>query len=222
MKHKNYLLAAVLFILCAAFISSCGKKDAGAPGSENKDAKDVSITETTPFHIKYEMKGDESGTLEIFSNGKNVKLVMSAKQAGTDIKSDIYKTEDGVIMVSDVLGKKTGLKMKLEDKDAKQFKEILNAKEMLKDYKKAGTESVLGYKCDIYTNDTSKIYMYKDIVALKFEYKSKSGTIETMTATAFEPDAKLADDLFVVPKDIEIMDMDNLMKDMKSLEKIKK
>lgn len=222
MKHKNYLLTAVLLFLCAAFLSSCGKKDAGTPGSESKDTKDVNITETTPFHIKYEMKGDESGTLEIFSNGKKVKLVMSAKQAGTDIKSDIYKTDDGVIMVSDMMGKKMGIKMKLDDKDAKQFKDILDAKEMLKDYKKTGTESVLGYKCDIYSNDTAKIYMYKDAVALKFEYKSKSGSIETMTATAFEPDAKLADDLFTVPKDIEIMDMENLMKDMKGLEKMTK
>ncbi len=219
MRHKNYLMAALLFILCAAFLTSCGKKNAGTPGS---DTKDVNITETTPFHIKYEIKGDEQGTLEIFSNGKNVKLVMSAKQAGTDIKSDIYKTDEGMIMVTDMMGKKMGIKMKLDDKDAERFKELLKTKEMLKNCKKEGTESVLGYKCDIYSNDTSKFYMYKDLVALKFEYKSKTGSIETMTATTFEPDAKLAEDIFVVPKDIEIMDMDNLMKDTKSLEKMTK
>ena len=55
---------------------------------------------------------------------------------------------------------------------------------------------------------------YEDFVALKFQNKKKDNTEDIITAVLFEPDVKLADDFFIVPKDIEVVDIEEMMKGM--------
>ncbi len=213
MKLKIIPLLFVTLIVCITFLLGCSKKENGSANS----TKNVTMTESTPYHIKYDIKGKESGTLDLFVSGKNIKFEINSNQDSKDVKAEIYKYEDEMVMTSNESGKKLGIKMKIDEKqknDLTDFTNITKIKEQLKNYKKEGTEDVLGYKCNIYSTDTSKVWLYEDFVALKFQNTKKDNTEDIITAVLFEPDVKLADDFFVVPKDIEVVDIEELMKGM--------
>ena len=208
MKKLFYLFTVTL--ISFSLIAGCGKKDSAGNKEEKKsdDKKEVAIGENTPFHLKYEMTGEsEKGSMDMFVKGKNAKLDIKAKEAGQDMNSLIFVKDGMMYMVMDMMGQKMGMKMDVSKDESfqKDFAKLYDVKDKLKDYTKGGTEEVLGYKCDIYTKGAEKIWIYKDMMALKF-----SDGKTTLEAKEFEPNAKIADDFFDPPKDIEFKSMDDL------------
>ncbi len=210
---RKLFLTLISLVLVIGLITGCGKKEGK---SDVSDKKDVKITESTPIHLKYEMKGKETGTLDMLIKGKQMKMEMKAKEQGKDVSVIMFMKDNILYMITEQEGNKTGMKMSNADKDEsmKDFMNLAKAKEMIKDYQKEGTEEILGYKCDVYKKGDETIWLYQDMIALKFAKGE-----EVMVATAFEPDAKISDSDLEPPKDIEYMDMEQMMKDLDKLNK---
>ncbi len=202
-----YLFAVVF--LSFGLLTGCGKKGTTDKKDDKKeDKKEVAISENTPFHLKYDMKGnDETGSMDMFVMGKSVKLEIKAKDKGQDVNSTMYVKEGTLFMVMDLMGQKMGMKMDVskDENFQKDFAKLYDVKDKLKDYTKGGTEEIIGYKCDVYSKGEEKIWIYQDKMALKF-----TDGKTTMTASIFEPEAKVAPDFFDPPKDIDFKSMDDL------------
>jgi len=201
MKKATVLLS--LFFLSLFLITGCGKKEAG---------KDVEITDNTPVHIKYEITGKDPGTLDMHYKGKNAAMIVGMTKEGQTMNMNLFLKDRVLYTVIEAEGKKMGMKSDVsKDESFKDFDAILNSKDKLKEMEKTGSEEVLGYKCDIYkSKEGDLVSVYKERVPLKMVSKDM-----TMTATLFEPEAKIADDAFDPPKDIEFMDMDNMQNMLK-------
>ena len=198
---KRVTLFFVVLALIAGF-TGCGKK----------------VDVTGPMKIAYEMKGEQSGTMEMLSNKGNFKIDISGINNGQKIEASVFvkDKDNNVYMVMNMLGQKVGLKYDIsKDKEAKEFSKFTNMKETLKDYKKEGTEDVLGYKCDIYKKDKESISVYAEAIHLKMVSDKL-----TYTATKFETDIKVDEKSFDPPKDIKFMTMEDFGKEMmKGLDK---
>jgi hypothetical protein len=222
-------LTAIFFILITALlINGCGKKDTAGTDSGKKDsekkedvktAKDVSMDDNSSYHVTYKMDKEGKGmTMDMYRKGVKVRTDVNTSEKEMNMKATGYFSNKTIYMVMDMAGKKMGMKMDAKDaaKDDKDIeKQIYDVKDRLKDFDKAGTGDVLGYTCNKYTDKKGNTYyIYKDQATLKMEFKGG-----TMEATKFEPDVKLEDSFFEVPKDVEFMDMGNLnldkLKDMK-------
>ena len=209
--RKLFFLA---FILCVALLlNGCGKKEGTGDKKEDKteqksdQKKDISFSEGSIYHIKYEAKsGNDKGTMDFYFKNKNARIEMNFTEGEKKNNAKMFYADKVVYMITEMEGKKIGMKMDLsESKEADM--EIVNVKEKLKEYEKIGTDDVLGYKCDVYkTKEGSKLSIYKEAFALKV-IDSKNNEF---VATAFEQDVKLADDFFTAPKDVEYMDFSKL------------
>ena len=207
-----FLLLAVLI-----FVNGCGKKDQTAGDdkkekSKTEEKKDVKMDENSSFHMTYVISDEKEKNMEmeLYRKGDKVKTIIDTKSKDGSVKAVAFMNKDVAYMITEIAGKKIGMKMNIKEmKDEKGMnKDIINAKEFLKDCTKSGSEDVIGYKCDIYKcKDDKTFYMYKELVPLKII--TKTGTIE---AKSFEADVKLSDDFFNEPKDVEYMDMNDLQK----------
>ncbi|MDD5361967.1 MAG: hypothetical protein PHN88_07530 [Ignavibacteria bacterium] len=207
MKTQKFFYLLLVLMISIGFTAGCGKKDASKDG-KSEDKKESAGDINSPKHLKYEMKGEkESGTLDMYFKGKNAKLEIASKEAQQDMNSVMYIKDGMMYMVIDMAGKKMGMKMDVSKDESfnKEFGKLFDVKDKLKDYTKGSTEEIIGYKCDVYSKGEEKIWVYKDMAALKF-----TDGKTTMTATAFEPDAKLTETFFDPPKDIEFQSMDDL------------
>ena len=209
MKIQKLIYLFAVVVLSFSFMTGCGKKDSAGNKDDKKDDKKVAaINENTPFHLKYDMTSEkDNGTLDMYVKGKNVKFESVSKNKAKDANSTIFVKDGFVYMVMDLGEQKMGMKMDVS-KDAafqKDFGVLYGVKEMLKDYTKGGTEEIIGYKCDVYSKGEAKMWIYNDMILLKL-VKDK----RTMTALAFEPEAKVAADFFDPPKDIDFKSMDDL------------
>lgn len=209
MKMKKlFYLSAVVF-LSFGLLSGCGKKDSAGNKDDKKteEKKDVSINENTSYHLKYEMTGEtEKGSMDMFVKGKKLKMDIKTKDKGQDVGSVMFVKDGMMYMVMEMMGQKQGIKMDVskDENFKKDFGQLYDIKDKLKDYTKGGTEEIMGYKCDIYTKGDSKMSIYKDMVALKY-----SDGKTNLVASVFEPEVKLADDYFDPPKDIDFKSMDD-------------
>jgi hypothetical protein len=172
MKRISTLFLILLMGLM--FISGCSKKQAG---------KDVEISENTPFHVKYDLTGKEPGTLDMTLKGKNVKMLVNASKEGQVMTLNMFVKDKMLYYILEAGELKMAMKSDIsKDESFKEFDELINVKEKLKEMEKTGSEDVLGYKCDIYKNKKDETFsIYKERVPLKMV--SKEGT---MTATIFE------------------------------------
>ncbi len=208
MKTKRFFYLLVVLMISLGFAAGCGKKEASKDEKGKTEGTKTTGDINSPKHLKYEMKGEkESGTLDMYFKGKNAKLEIVSKEAQQDMNSVMYVKDGTMYMVLDMAGKKMGMKMDVskDEEFNKEFGKLFDVKDKLKDYTKGATEEILGYKCDIYSKGEEKIWVYNDMAALKF-----TDGKTTMTATAFDPDAKIAEDFFDPPKDIEFQSMDDL------------
>lgn len=207
--RKLYLVALILSAVL--LLNGCSKKqdstDAKDQKTEKTDKKGITYSEGSAYHIKYESKSpEEKGTMDFYFKGKNAKIEVNMVDADKKNNALMYYTGNTVYMVTEIEGKKMGMKMDIKDSKESEF-DIVNIKDKLKDYKKVGTDEVLGYKCDVYeTKDGTNISIYNDAFGLKIVDKNK----KEIVATAFEQDIKLADDFFSAPKDVEYMDLGNM------------
>ena len=217
MKKLFFML---LVFSVTLFMNGCGKKESAGTDTKDKtekkteDKKDITFSENSAYHIKYEAKGEkENGSLDFWIKGMKIKMKLNVTSKGKATKSDMYLADKVAYIVTDVEGKLMGMKMDVgKEMDKDPTMNLANIKEKLKEYDKVGTDEVLGYKCDVYqTKEGSKISVYKDYFALKIVEKDNNAFV----ATVFEPDVKLNDDYFTPPKDVDFLDMNNMKNMMK-------
>jgi hypothetical protein len=225
-KNKAvYFFSLNLFIavLVSVFvIAGCSKKD-GSTGDEKKsdsksDSKSESFSPDKPFHVIFSISGASTGTVDGYYSGKKSFAKSEMEIAGMKNSATVYfNGGDTLYMISDMMGKKTGMKFAKNDfSKGKDQMDVYTFKDKLKDMDKIGSEEILGKQCDIYrAKDSSySISLYKETVPLKF---SGRGGKMVMVATKYEEDAKVDDSMFEPPKDINYIDASNMMKDMKNM-----
>ncbi len=205
----------VFVVLVAILLNGCGKKEDAGDKKDGKteqkteQKKDISFSENSSYHLKYEAKSEKlKGTMDFYFKDKNAKIVVNFNEGDKKIGSSMFFENKILYMITEVEGKKIGMKMDVsESKEANT--EIVNVKDKLKDYEKIGTDEVIGYKCNVYkTKEGTKLSVYKDAFALRIV--DKKG--DEFVATLLEQDINIADDFFTPPKDMEYMDFSNLDK----------
>ncbi len=220
----------VFLLLCSFILVSCGKKDDSTSKTdsekkeEKSDSKIENITENTPVHYVMEATGEMKGTYEVWGKGKKAYVKMNYEVAGKNMKSEMWMTEDMMYTLTDVAGKKMGIKMDpkkwAEQNEKKKDFNPMSFKEGCKDCEKIGEEEVIGKKCEIYKDKNGiKYSVYKERIPLKIVMEKI-----TMQAKELDIDPKISDDMFNPPKDVEFSDMDKMMegfKDMKDMKKMK-
>ena len=217
------LLTSFVFVSCGKKDDSTSKKD-GDKKEESSDSKIENITERTPIHYVMVATGDMNGEWDVRAKGKKAYVKMNYEAAGQNMKSEMWMTEDAMYSLSDIAGKKMGMKMDPkkwmeENKDKKDFNPM-SFKEGCKDCEKIGEEEVIGKKCVIYKDKHGVKYsVYQEKIPLKIVMEKV-----TMQAKSLDVDVKISDDMFNPPKDVEFIEMDKMMegfKDMKDMKKMK-
>lgn len=214
---KKYFLFLIVF--CALFsITSCKKKSGSSETdskqtSENKSEtkKETTNTNSTPYHIKYETKSNnESGNMKMWVKGKKFKINIDAEVNGKKNTANMYVPDKKAYMITDDAGEKMNMVMDVDEELENTINyEIASISERIKDFQKVGNEDVLGYKCDVYQSKFGdKFSIYKDNYVLKITDKNN----KTTTATVFEPDVKLEDNMFNPPEGLKWMTMEEMMK----------
>ena len=232
-KIKALNLTLFLLLLLASFVlSSCGKKEnstskTDAEKKEQSSGSNDEITEGTPIHYQMEATGQMQGTWDVWVKGKKGYVKMNYKIGEQNLNSEMWMSENAIYTVTDMGGKKVGMKMDpkkwAEQNEKKQDFNPLSFSEGCKDCKKIGEEEVIGKKCDI-LQDTkgTKFSVYKDKVPLKIVMEKS-----TIQAKSLDMNAKISDDMLEPPKDVDYTDMDKMlegvkgMKDMKDMDKMK-
>jgi hypothetical protein len=219
---KIRFLSTVVCTLAIAVLIGCGKKD-DTKTSDNKDTKteskkDESNSFDKPISVEFKMEGNMNGTVNAVYFEKKSRSQSNVEVAGQKMTATAYfDGGDYMYMVSEIAGKKMGMKIKKDQYNKKEGEiDPLNFKEQLSKMDKIGTEEILGKTCDIYRAKDSSYQMsiYKEMVPLKFS--SGKGKV-VMTATKFDTDAKVDDNTFTPPKDITYMDAGEMIKDMKDM-----
>ncbi|MCI0449050.1 MAG: hypothetical protein L0Y79_04590 [Chlorobi bacterium] len=228
-KILNGLFLNFLFVLLSIMLLfSCGKKDEGTTSGDKKEStsddktSEDKLSETSPIYVQFEISGSTKGTVDGYYHNKKAKTMSQMETGGMKISATAYF--DGgeyVHIISEVAGKKMGMKYKRDDFGKKEGEfDAVTFKDQLKNMDKIGQEEILGKKCDIYKakDGSYQISIYKELVPLKFS--GKDGKM-VMVAKKFETDANFSDDIFTPPSDVDYMDAGNLMKDMKDMKNMK-
>lgn len=226
-NFKSLNIVIALFLIFSLFVG-CGKKDdsttktEGNKTEESTDSKSLDISETTPIHYEMEATGDMKGTWEVWAKGKKAYVKMNYEAAGHNMNSEMWMTEDAMYTLSDIGGKKMGMKMDprkwMEENKNKNDFNPMSFKEGCKDCEKVGEEEVIGKKCVIYKDKHGiKYSVYQEKVPLKIVMEKV-----TMQAKSLDIGAKISDDMFEPPKDVEFVEMDKMMEGMKDTKNMNK
>jgi hypothetical protein len=225
-KNKSIGSSLILILLFSMFVMlSCGKKDESTikGDSEKKDDSKVeNITENTPVHYEMEATGEMRGTWDVWAKGKKAYVKMNYEVAGQNMKSEMWMVDDMMYTVTDMAGKKMGMKMNpkewAQENEKKKDFNPMSFKDGCKDCEKIGEEEVIGKKCDIYQDKNGiKYSVYEGKVPLKIVMPKM-----TMQAKKLEVDMKIDDSMFDPPKDVEYIEMDKMMEGVKDLKDSKK
>jgi hypothetical protein len=227
---KNKLISLNLFLallLSSLIMFNCGKKDKSTINGDSEkkeESKTETITESTPIHYEMEATGEMKGTWDVWAKGKKAYVKMNYEVAGQNMKSEMWMVDDMMYSVTDLAGKKMGMKMNPKEwaKENEQKKDFnpMSFKDGCKDCEKIGEEEVIGKKCDIYQDKNGiKYSVYEGKIPLKIVMPKM-----TLQAKKLEVDTKIDDSMFELPKDVEFIEMDKMMegvKDMKDSKKMK-
>jgi hypothetical protein len=213
-KIINSLFLNSLFVLFSiSLLFSCGKKDEGMTPEDKKESSsddktsDGKLSETSPIYVQFEISGSTKGTVDGYYHNKKAKTMSQMETGGMKISATAYF--DGgeyVHIISEVGGKKMGMKYKREDFGKKEGEfDAVTFKDQLKNMDKVGQEEILGRMCDIYKakDGSYQISLYKELVPLKFT--GRDGKM-VMVAKKFDANASFSDDIFTPPSDVEYMD----------------
>lgn len=215
-KRMKKIKFLTVLLLSVFIIAGCGKKTEDGTSDAQKDKKEEK-TETSVFHIKYDVKGQGDMTMDMYVKDKNFKMDMKGtEESRKKVDALIFVKDDYLYMIGEEAGKKMGMKFKMDDEN-NEFKDITkltDIKNEISKAKKEGTEEILGYECDIYKEGNKTMWVYKDMFFLKM-VDDKT----TMVATEFEPDAKISESEFELPKDVEIQDMEKMMQELQNMTK---
>ena len=214
---KKFFSLLIVFCFSFSFIN-CSKKNE-TPGIENKQTaenipepkKESSNSISLPYHIKYESKAtNETGNMEMWVKDKKFKINIDAVINGVKNTANMYVPDKKAYMITDEGGEKMNMVMDIDEELENTINyEVASINERIKDFQKTGNEEVLGYKCDIYQSKFGdKFSIFDDNYVLKIV--DKNG--KTTTATEFEPDVKLEDNVFNPPEGLKWMTMEEMMK----------
>lgn len=222
-RQKLYLfLLLVLFV-----VSGCTKKQEDqvlkdekkkTEQTEVKLPKDLNISENTPIHIIYSgippyTKPDTR--VELFMQGDKAKCILEypGQSKGTHWKKD-NTWFVSFISTKDTMNYTYKVGTFRDDSNIQAF--LIFFKEKIKKLEKKGTDTVLGYTCDIYKGfrleslkDTLEYSIYKDVIPLKIR-----GTLGYFVVSKIETDVKFAEDTFTVPQDIKFYDPSHYQKNV--------
>lgn len=208
---KNIIISIIIISFSIGFFSCSKKNETTKNEQKTEEKKETAPAVTNPFHIKYESKKEnEKNTMELWVKGKNFKMeIISIKGDNKDVSIMYYK-DKVAYMMTDIGGEKMNMKADISKELEKTLNfEITSVKDNIKDYQKIGEEELLGNKCTVYmTKEGDKFSIYKENYVLKVVDKNNV----MFTATVFEPDVKLDDELISPPKDIVFENMEDMMK----------
>jgi len=162
-KFTTFFYVAV-FVLTIA-ISSCGKDEniQNKTKTEKSTVKDTvkdtvtnrEVTSGNDFVIEYNMMGAMKGKMTIYRSGTKLKQVIESVVLGIKNTNEIYIQDKFVFSVTNVAGKKFGIKTNITDynnnkqtgetiTDFTEFQKFIGTKRVI------GNETILEQKCDIY------------------------------------------------------------------------
>lgn len=217
-----FIFTLMLFLFLA---NGCGKKDTTSNDDKKTDSKSDSkgpISLDKPVYVEFNITGEIDGTVKAYYMNKKFKSENTMKVAGNNMTSTIYSDGTNIHTVTEIGGVKTGMKMdatKYADPSKPDNFDISSIKDRLKDYTKVGEEDIIGKHCDIYQSNKNpdlKMSVYQEMIPLKVVTKKM-----TLVATKLDQDVNVKDDIFNPPSDVNYLDMDNMMKDLKDPNKMK-
>ena len=226
-NNKRIALFLLVFFISALIISSCGKEKISeqqksiSDSVKENDNKITIDTKSNDFIIVYNLEGLLKGNMEIYRSGDKLKQKINSEIMGNKSTNVVYISDKTVYSVIDVSGKKFGTKTDLGNynnlkqtgetiTDFTEFEKFLDSKTI------SGTESVLGYKCDIYAvTDAIRLYVFNKKYILKIK------TPEFIaTATDLNTKPVFTTNEFEIPADINFNKTDTKGIDSKSLDSI--
>jgi hypothetical protein len=194
--------------------NSTESSDENNESGNNESSGDIDLS-SNEFIITYKMTGPESnGTMTLYRMGDNMKTVMKGQIADMEngVAEALYDG-DFVYTTMELQGQKQGFKLKVDEYQKDKEYSMADVEKNLEKYKKVGTETILGKECEIYeTGKGTTISVYDKKAVLGIKSKDM-----TMVATEFNTDPNLSESDFEVPKDVEFIDMEEMMKGMKNL-----
>jgi hypothetical protein len=223
---KKAVISLTLNLILVIFLTSlliigCGKKEsteqsAGDKQEQSSNTKSENITENTPVHYILQATGDMVGKWDIYAKGNKAKVNLDLTVAGQTTHSEMYRDGSMMYMITDVGGKKTGIKMDItkfnEENSKKGEFNPTNFKEGCKDCEKIGNEDLLGRPCTIYQDKKGTKYsVYDDKYPLKIEMPKT-----TILAKSLDINVNITDDMFIPPKDINYVEMDKMLEGLKN------
>ncbi|MBS1518693.1 MAG: hypothetical protein JSS91_11455 [Bacteroidetes bacterium] len=230
----------VLIIFSTLLFTSCGKEDKKTGTSENQKTEEKKETPegtssgdlkpSDDFVITFSLQGAMNGEMTMYRSGKKLKQEISSDVMGMKNKTEVYIIDNFVFTVTDINGKKMGIKTDIQDYNKKKqtAETITDPKEFenyLADKKITGSENILGMNCDIYDmgNNTSLSIHDK-----RYVLKIKSPQF-VATATRFEGKPSFSGKEFEIPADVNFRSintegssmekLDSIMKDVKKYKK---
>ena len=97
MKFKKVCITYLLFFVCLTLVTGCGKKESA--DADKKDGNQQTASDNLSFHIKYDIKSNNPGTLDMYVNGNKIRIGINTNVDGQNVVADIYRTNDGFILV---------------------------------------------------------------------------------------------------------------------------
>lgn len=229
-KDKIYLIALfIFFVVSALALNSCGKKNEEAakdkPVQKEESTKPQSESSGNisggDYMIEFTTEGLIKGKMKTFKIGDKFKQTMDAEIKGMKSKTDIFVKDKTVYTVTDIAGVKTGFKSDLDEfskkkKTGENFTDFRDVEKYLEGKNPAGTEEVLGYKCDVYETAPGIFLSVND---KKYVLKIKGPEFSAI-ATAFDKNPKVSSAEMDIPTDVDFNGIDNINKNGMDKKKI--
>lgn len=226
-KVKKYNLHVYLSVLSLVLILSCGKKNEETSQQQKQETNSGKNEITSSgkisdkFVINYDLIGKMTGKMQIFREENKLKQNINSEIMGMANKNAIYIIDNSVYSVTEIGGKKFGMKTSLgEFNSQKQTAEtIVNFKEFeqfLDSKKVTGNENILGYNCDIYDAGNGVfLYVYNKRYLLKMRTPEFQAT-----ATEINVNPTFAANEFELPKDVDFKNSAQKKFDKQALDSI--
>lgn len=208
---KNLINFCLLIIILSLF-AGCGKKESVTPENVKKEDKqtsdvkykEIDVTRETPVHIYYGTYGGGKlyQTVDYYSQGN--KFRMHYKRLEPEYKASKWEHfyDDNYVYIRNYYNEKksSGTLEKKESYLNEKYRFDLifvYLKDNMSEFKKTGTDTALGYMCNVYKYEKENItyFLYKDIIPVKIIAPSGIYLAENI-----EAGVKLEDNYFEPPK----------------------
>lgn len=210
MKIKSIISVIPAFLILIGTIpfQACNKQNKNETTNKTEIAdtnnrnKEIQLSDN--FIISYDLVGKVNGKMQILRKGNLFKQIINSEVMGMQNKNNVYILGSSVYSVTEIAGKKFGIKTNLHDYntqkqtgetivDFKEFEKFLNSKKI------TGSENILGYDCEIYEISDG---FYLTVKNKKYIMKIKTPEF-TATATTMDTNPSFTLTEFEIPSDID-------------------